>query len=98
MNESESEDYENIELETAWKISCAVVIPEKSKDRYQNTYDNFKWCDKKKLGVNEKVLLAYFVHCNEKLKSPRSLYSEYSMLKCTIFLNNSIDIFPSMQH
>lgn len=39
---SESEDNENIELETAWKISCAAVIPEKSKDRYQNTYDNFK--------------------------------------------------------
>jgi hypothetical protein len=88
MSESDTTD-----IEDAWNIGCSSVIPEKSRERYENTYKTFKeWCDKKSLNLNEKVLVAYFVHRNEKLKSPGSLWAEYSMLKSTIFLHDATDI------
>lgn len=43
--ESGSEDSD---LETAWNIGRAAVIPEKSKERYENTFKSFKcFCEKK---------------------------------------------------
>lgn len=91
MSDSESE---NSELEEAWKIGCSAIIPEKSKERYENTYKIFqKWfAEKNGKNLNEKILLAYFVQRNQQLKAPGSLWAEYSMLKATIFLHHSIDI------
>lgn len=81
------------EIEKAWDIGCASIIPEKSRCRYENVYKIFKsWCQEKSCQINEKVLLAYFVWRCEKLKSPGSLWAEYSMLKSTIFLHDGIDI------
>lgn len=90
---TDSED-DNSEIERAWDIGCSAIIPEKSKLRYENTYRIFKsWCkEKRSCYINEKVLLAYFVRRHEKLKAPGSLWAEYSMLKSTIFLYDSIDI------
>jgi hypothetical protein len=89
MSDSEIDN----EIEEAWDIGCSAIIPVKSKFRYENTYRIFKkWCEFKRCGINEKVVLAYFVQRNEKLKAPGSLWAEYSMLKSTIFLHESIDI------
>lgn len=92
MSDAESDVVDN-EIEQAWDIGCSSIIPEKSRFRYENTYKIFKsWCEKKNCGINEKILLAYLVKRNEKLKSPGSLWAEYSMLKSTIFLHDKIDI------
>lgn len=90
MSDSEG----NSEIENAWEIGCAAIIPEKSKDRYEKVYKMFKnWCEEEDgASINEKVLLAYFVHRNKALKSPGSLWAEYSMLKSTTFLKDAIDI------
>lgn len=82
------------DIENAWEIGCASIIPEKSKDRYKKAYTTFKTWFEEKHGKNisEKVVLAYFVQRSKILLSPGSLWAEYSMLKATIFLNDSIDI------
>jgi hypothetical protein len=48
--------------------------------------------------VTEKVMLAYMLKRCEQLKSPASLWCEYSMLKATINCNKKIDIskFPKL--
>lgn len=90
---SDIEYLEENEIEKAWEIGCSAVIPEKSKFRYERTYKIFKdWIQNKGSQINEKVLLAYFVRRIENLRSPGSLWAEYSMLKSTIFLNDGIDI------
>ncbi|XP_031342039.1 uncharacterized protein LOC116169963 [Photinus pyralis] len=91
MSDSDSDLID--EIEEAWDIGCSAVIPQKSRIRYENTYNIFKqWCSERNVGVTEKVLLAYFVKRSDKLKSPGSLWAEYSMLKSTIFLYESINI------
>ena len=81
------------DTEQAWKEGCASLIPEKSKRRYELAYEKFmKWVNDKKTNVNEKTLLAYFVRRGEILKSPGSLWSEFSMLKTMINLELSINI------
>lgn len=88
---SDSENEVNSDIEEAWLLGCTSVIPEKSKERYEKTYRFLKtWLKKKP--INEKTLLAYFVLRNKTLTSPGSLWAEYSMLKATIFLYDSIDI------
>ncbi|XP_022902994.2 uncharacterized protein [Onthophagus taurus] len=57
------------------------------------TYQIFKkWCGVKNKNTSEKILLAYLVERNGKLKAAGSLWAEYSMLKATIFLHESINI------
>jgi hypothetical protein len=62
------------------------LLPTKSQERYKQTYENFiKWCATKDAEkISENVLLAYFLEKSNVLKSPVSLWSEYSMLKLTI--------------
>lgn len=89
---SDSDDLPD-DLEDAWQEGCSAIIPEKSKVRYERTYKFFKeWREAKKIAVNEKSLLAYFVARSGHLKAPGSLWAEYSMLKSTIFLYDAIDI------
>lgn len=89
---SNTSDCDN-EVEHAWNLGRSSLIPEKSKERYENTYNLFNsWCNKKSRKINEKSLLAYFVIRREKLKAPGSLWAEYSMLKSTISLYNNVDI------
>lgn len=88
------EDFEiNSDIEESYQRGCESLVPKVSKARYEKTYDMFKkWLGEKKSEITEKTLLAYFVQRNSKLKSPGSLWAEYSMLKVTINLNNGIDI------
>lgn len=89
---SDSEDDVDL-IEEAWNVGRSALIPDKSRERYENAYKIFKnWCTEKSININEKSLLAYFVIRSEKLKAPGSLWAEYSMLKSTIFINDSIDI------
>lgn len=81
------------DIEESYQIGCGSLIPTKSKVRYEKVYDAFrKWLNEKKAEISEKTLLAYFVQRNLRLKSPGSLWAEYSMLKSTINLNNGVDI------
>lgn len=85
---------ENEEIENAANTACLETLPEKSKKRYNETYAFFKeWCNAKQVKtLNEKALLAYFLQRSASLKSPNSLWCEYSMLKSTIVLNDNEDI------
>ena len=66
---------------------------EKSKRRYEIAHDKFmKWVDGKKINLNEKTLVAYFVRRSEILKSSGSLWSEFSMIKTMINVNLGINI------
>ncbi|CAG9770210.1 unnamed protein product [Ceutorhynchus assimilis] len=86
---------ENVEtgVEEAAANACALLLPEKSKERYTFIYSKFKeWQAVKHLNiVDENALLAYFFERSQHLKSPASLWSEYSMLKTTLSINDSID-------
>lgn len=93
MSELSDSDNEIDVIEEAWNVGRSFLIPEKSKERYENTYRIFKeWCTRKNTSICEKSLLAYFVGRNRKLKAPGSLWAEYSMLKSTIFLYDNTDI------
>jgi hypothetical protein len=88
-----SDSGKEIDIEEAWNVGRSTLIPEKSRERYENTYKIFQnWCTRKCVNITEKSLLAYFVTRNNKLKAPGSLWAEYSMLKSTIFLHDSVDI------
>lgn len=81
------------EIEEAWKAGCDELIPKKSKQRYELAYASLCiWLKEHDVDINEKNILAYFVLRNSKLTSPGSLWSEFSMLKTMIKLNNGIDI------
>lgn len=74
-------------------IACASLLPEKSKNRYNQAYEVFlKWCAEKIITeIDENVMLAYFLEKSETL-SPPTLWSIYSMLKLTISINKNKDI------
>jgi hypothetical protein len=69
-------------------------LPTKSQERYKQTYENFiEWyATKDAEEISENVFLAYFLEKSNVLKSPASLWSEYSMLKLTISVNKNLDI------
>jgi hypothetical protein len=81
-------------IEEAAKAASCSLLPTKSQERYKQTYENFiKWCATKDAEeISENVLLAYFLEKSNVLKSPASLWSEYSMLKLTISVNKNLDI------
>ena len=75
------------------------LLPEKSKDRYENQYTIFKtWCaDNEVKNITENVVLAYMSEKSKMLR-PSSLWSIYSMLKTTIRIKENITIenFPKV--
>lgn len=86
---------EESDIEEAAGIACLSLLPEKSKQRYESCYEGFKkWCHTKKVVIHtsETVLLAYFLEKSGKYSAPSSLWSEYSMLRATISLNDNVDI------
>lgn len=69
------------------------TLPEVSRERYQNSYDNFmRWQQTNKItSFSEDTFLTYFTELSTSLK-PTSLWSQYSMIKSTIKLYNNVDI------
>lgn len=80
-------------IQEAANLACTSLLPDKSKDRYNQAYESFiKWCTTKDVStITEDALLAFFLEKSKTL-SPVTLWSEYSMLKLTISLNKNQDI------
>jgi len=74
-----------------------LLLPSKSKVRYEKAYDEFcKWRDSKSCSevspeATESVMLAYFVDLAQKFK-PSSLWAHYSMVKAMLKLKESVDM------
>ncbi len=79
-------------IEAAGEAS-ADILPEKSKARYQQAYDNFqKWkISNSTISNSQRVIMAYFTGLAEKY-SPSTLWSTYSMLKATLNISEGVDI------
>lgn len=92
MSESE-EDILSLEISEAAETAISSLIPSKSIRQYEFAYKDFKdWCASKKVkNVSESVLLAYFEFKIKKVK-PSTLWSIYSMLKCTLNVKENINI------
>ncbi|KYQ46898.1 hypothetical protein ALC60_14097 [Trachymyrmex zeteki] len=75
------------------KETTANLLPNKSREKYTNTYDNFmKWRSEKKIkSLSENVILAYLTELSHTHK-PSSLWATYSMLKSTLNAKNNINI------
>lgn len=87
------ENNSDSEVECAYNSACSLIVPAKSRSRYEGCYNNFiKWLESKNREINEKTMLAYFVQRQAILKSPGSLWSEYSMLRSMVNVQNNINI------
>ncbi|KAJ8912322.1 hypothetical protein NQ315_005926 [Exocentrus adspersus] len=80
-------------VKEAAKLSTLNLLPKRSNVVYQRAYSNFMdWKkDKNAKTFSENVLLAYFGDLAKKFKSP-TLWTQYSMLRTTLSLNDNIDI------
>ncbi|KAJ8984401.1 hypothetical protein NQ317_003984 [Molorchus minor] len=79
-------------LEAA-EMATSELLPMKSRDKYERTYDIFeKWCQEKGVKtVKEEVLLAYFVKLNKEF-SPNTLWAKCSTLKTVLKVKKNMDI------
>lgn len=80
-------------IEAAQETSLKL-LPEKSRRRYENAYDKFiSWRRIKQIksSFSENVMLAYFNEISQKIK-PSTLWTQYSMLRNTIYINHNVDI------
>lgn len=70
-----------------------MFLPAKSKNRYEQVYDNFQeWKILKQATSNsEIVLMAYFTELGNNNVSS-TLWAKFSMMKATLKLKNKIDI------
>src|SRR3978361_232085 len=77
----------------AAKITSLGLLPEKSKKKYESSYKRFlEWKQHQNaVSFSENVLLAYFGEVSKQFR-PTTLWSQYSMLRTTININNNIDI------
>ncbi|KAJ8909726.1 hypothetical protein NQ315_014377 [Exocentrus adspersus] len=77
------------------EAAYAALLPQKSKGRYERSFKDLKvWC-RRMAGdetVTENCMLAYVVEKSKTLKSPASLWSEYSMLKSMLSIEDNVDI------
>lgn len=81
------------DITEAAKTASASLLPQKSKEIYENTYNKFmNWRSKNNIKTfSENVILAYLSELAKNVKSS-TLWSHYSMLKNTINIKNNIDI------
>ena len=93
-----SDNDESLDIQQAAETALSTLVPEKSKNLYETTYNNFEtWVKEKHVeNFTEKVLLAYFLKLSTTLK-PSTLWgkrvnSKYSMLRTMIYLNRNVDI------
>lgn len=71
-----------------------LVVPEKSKQRYELMYDGFvRWQNKNDKGgiFTEEVFLSYFKELAAK-NAPSSLWATYSMLRTMIHVHHKVDM------
>lgn len=94
MSGSESDsDFDSDIEEAAEKEISLLLLPEKSKEKYQRVYDNFKkWCrDKNFSAIDGEVIVEYFSTELRFLKATTS-WSIYSQLRLTLMINDNFDI------
>lgn len=74
-------------------IATLDLLPTKSRALYEACYSNYtQWKKSSQVqSSSERVLLAYFNKLAKQYK-PSTLWSQYSMLKTTIKLNEKLDI------
>lgn len=80
------------DIQEAASFATMSLLPEKSRKRYNITYDKFMtWCKKKNVSVStENVILAYLAELSTTYASS-TMWSEYSLLKATLIAKNNID-------
>lgn len=81
------------EVRVAAERATEGIIPEKSRERYENTYELYsKWCVAKGVQhTSETVLLAYFCEISKQSKAS-TLWSRYSMLRAVLNFRHNVDI------
>lgn len=82
------------EILEAAKISSLKILPTKSRARYERAYEDFlDWRRRKgiKTSFSENVILAYFDELSNKVQ-PTTLWSLYSMIRTTLYINHNVDI------
>lgn len=82
------------EIAEAAQITSHKILPTKSRERYERAYDQFiDWRRRKEIksSFSENVLLVYIDELSNKLK-PNTLWTQYSMLRTTLYINHNIDI------
>lgn len=77
----------------AANISCSNLISETSKEKYTTAHNVFMdWRKEHNTdSFSENVLMLYFVELSKKFKAS-TLWTQYSMLRTTLKINNSVDI------
>ncbi len=73
------ENYVPEEIITEAEEAAMQILPEKSRSAYDKEFKMFEcWMDSRKIkGMDENVLLAYFLHLQKKL-APSTLWTKYS--------------------
>lgn len=80
------------EIREAAQLASLDLLPAKSRKLYEQAYDKFlSWKTEKKAITSENCLIVYFKDLMEKLK-PSTIWSQYSMLKSTIGINEGVQI------
>lgn len=88
------------EILEAAAATLGNLLPQKSKDVYEHTYQQFMdWRSNKcATSFSENVIVAYFSELSNKMKAS-TLWKTYSMLKTTINIKHNIDLgnYPKLR-
>lgn len=94
LEDEDEEEDELEELEEERSASPSSLIPANSRKVYDSAYEKYlKWAKENNVEgyYSESALLEYFTHLSEKVKSS-TLWAQYSMIKCLIFVKHNINI------
>lgn len=83
----------NSDFDIELVVKANDIVPEKSKQRYEQSYEKFAlWCGKENFTVfDEDCLLAYFSNAMGDMK-PTTKWSHYSMLKVMLQSKHNINM------
>lgn len=88
------------ELTEAVNTASLDLLPKKSKEKYNYSYNRFMEYRKNKnaSSFSENVVMAYFLELGSKMKSS-TLWSNYSMLKATFAIRHNVNIskYPKLR-
>ncbi|KAJ8986011.1 hypothetical protein NQ317_013895 [Molorchus minor] len=80
------------EVRVAAERATEGIIPWKSRERYENTYELYsKWCVAKGVQHTSETVLAYFCEISKQSKAS-TLWSRYSMLRAVLNFRHNVDI------